>query len=150
MHCCVSEPSILGLATCWLCGNCMNIRLHDYKRTCNCKIFCSSRILWSRECWLGGTRAWCHLAINKLISLSLAVERKNLNIISKSRMIFFPYWYFGQERAIRILQNISKVLMQCSQTLHKKKKKRDCTVSLYSDSYSEGIIDLTYRFQYVV
>lgn len=31
MHCCANEPSILGLATCWLCGNCMNIRLHDYK-----------------------------------------------------------------------------------------------------------------------
>lgn len=131
------NPWLSHLLTVW--------QLHEYQatwlqRTCNFKMFCSSRILWSWECWWGGSRACFHLAINKLISLSLAVERKNLKIVLKSRMFFFSCWYVGEERTIRILQNISKEFMQCSHTVP---KKRNCTMSLYWDSYSVDTTDLT-------
>lgn len=151
MYCYASEPSILSLATCCLCDVLPETAwISGYKTTKeHAVVFCSSRILWNRECWLGCTRACFHLAINKLISLSLAVERENLNIILKSRMIFFPCWYVGEERTITFLQNISKGFMQHSQTLRKNQKGLHCKFILRFLLW--GTIDLTMsRFPHLV
>ena len=80
------NPWFSYLLTGWELHECL--WLYDYKETRNCKIFCSSKTLWSREFWFGDTRACFHLAVKKFIFLPLAVERENCSIILKSKICF--------------------------------------------------------------